>query len=202
MFSLQKATVCYSLHVTSPEKLAVYRTRSANRYATKSGEILAGQHRRGMPCRGCGVLRSVNASDRARVEAEGGPLCHDCRRKERARLSQLEAQIRERRVAAQKPRKPRTDRRAGRGGTGNARYRRNRLIVLSASDICGICGHPGAATIDHIISAKRWIGSKFDFDDIPNLQPAHGSLGRTGMTNRCTTCGRLCNQSKGAGRAS
>lgn len=94
---------------------------------------------------------------------------------------------------------------SGRSGTGNAVYRRNRAILLSQSDLCALCGHRGAKTADHKISAKLWprdlYGRKLPgFDDLTNLQPAHGTMG-SGLGRRhnpCPTCGRLCNQSKGA----
>jgi hypothetical protein len=39
------------------------------------------------------------------------------------------------------------------------------------------------------------------FDDLGNLRPAHGTMGsgRAKAQNRCATCGRLCNQSRGNG---
>ncbi len=96
---------------------------------------------------------------------------------------------------------------SGRGGTGARPYRRNRAIVLARSDVCGICGHSGARTADHIIPDTLWPrgpdGRRLPgFDAVDNLQPAHGSMGsgRTRVHNRCSTCGRLCNQSKGDGR--
>lgn len=91
---------------------------------------------------------------------------------------------------------------SGRRGTGNFVYRRNREILLAQNSRCGLCGHDGSQTADHIVSAKFWprdvFGKKLPgFDDLPNLQPAHGTLA-PGKENRCPTCGRLCNQSKGA----
>lgn len=87
---------------------------------------------------------------------------------------------------------------SGRSGTGNAMYRRNRLIVLALSDQCGICGHPGSMTVDHIIPPKDWPRGVRGLDDITNLRPAHGTLGAgRGKVNPCPTCGRLCNQSRG-----
>jgi hypothetical protein len=106
-------------------------------------------------------------------------------------------------VARQPARSRRASKGSGRSGTGNAVYRRNRLTVLLASDICGICGHGNSATADHIISDKHWPrgadGKRLPgFDDIENLQPAHGTMGKGGDVNRCPTCHRLCNQSKGS----
>jgi hypothetical protein len=96
--------------------------------------------------------------------------------------------------------------RAVRPSTGGAVYRRNRALLLSASDRCGICGHPGARTADHIIPPHLWPRDETGkmipgFDDLANLRPAHGSMGsgRTRVHNRCTVCGRLCNQSRGKG---
>lgn len=97
---------------------------------------------------------------------------------------------------------------SGRGGTGNAVYRRNRAILLATTDICRICGHPGAQTADHIVPARFWprdgAGKLLPgLDDLSNLGPAHGTMGagRTVVQNRCPVCGRLCNQSRGTGRA-
>lgn len=94
---------------------------------------------------------------------------------------------------------------SGRSGTGNRRYRTNVQILLSASDVCGICGHGGARTGDHIVSAKHWPrdgnGKPLPgLDDLTNLQPAHGTMGagRDRIHNPCPVCGRLCNQSRGA----
>lgn len=88
---------------------------------------------------------------------------------------------------------------SGRAGTGSRPYRRNRAILLASNDICALCGHGGATTADHIISKKRWLamyGTMVGFDELTNLQPAHGTMGNTAI-NRCPICGKLCNQSKG-----
>jgi hypothetical protein len=94
---------------------------------------------------------------------------------------------------------------SGRSGTGGRRYRRNRALVLANSDHCGICHHGGAATTDHIISARDWPRGPDGrhlpgFNEPDNLQPAHGTMGNraSGGLNPCPTCGRLCNQSRGA----
>lgn len=89
------------------------------------------------------------------------------------------------------------------GRSGTPEFARNRPIVLAASRVCGICGHDGAETVDHIVSAPDWpklAGGRLapGFDALPNLQPAHGSLGNSGLVNYCGECGRACNQSKGA----
>jgi hypothetical protein len=94
---------------------------------------------------------------------------------------------------------------SGRSGTGSRVYRTNRAILLASNDICGICGHGGSLTADHIINAKVWPRDRNGrpepgLDALSNLQPAHGTLG-SGLDrihNPCPTCGRLCNQSKGA----
>lgn len=96
---------------------------------------------------------------------------------------------------------------SGRRGTGNSAYRRNRTIVLAASDVCGICGHPGALTTDHIIPAKSWprdvaTGKPLPgMDSVGNLRPAHGTLGPRQPVNYCPVCRRACNQSRGAAAA-
>ena len=96
---------------------------------------------------------------------------------------------------------------SGRSGTGGAVYRRNRALLLSESDQCAICGHGGAETADHIIPDALWPrdeqGKQLPgVNDLSNLQPAHGTMGagREVRQNRCPTCRRLCNQSRGAGR--
>lgn len=98
------------------------------------------------------------------------------------------------------------------GRSGTPEFQRNRPIVLAASDVCGLCGHRGARTVDHIIPKPRWPRDLYGkllpgFDGLGNLQPAHGGMGsnatRKAPDNRCYECdpvrGRLCNQSKGAG---
>lgn len=96
---------------------------------------------------------------------------------------------------------------SGRGGTGNAVYRKNRAILLSSDDVCGICGHRGAQTADHVVPAKLWprdASGKLlpGLDALANLRPAHGTMGagRGVAQNPCPVCGRLCNQSRGEGR--
>jgi 5-methylcytosine-specific restriction endonuclease McrA len=93
------------------------------------------------------------------------------------------------------------------GRNVSAEYRRNRLTLLSLSDICWLCGHPGARTADHIVSARDWPrgpdGKHLPgLDALENLAPAHGVAGSraTGSLNRCPepTCGRLCNTARGA----
>lgn len=52
--------------------------------------------------------------------------------------------------------------------TSDRTYRRNRAIVLAQSDICWLCGRPGADSADHIIPVRDG-GS----DAVTNLRPAH-----------------------------
>jgi ribosomal protein L37E len=96
----------------------------------------------------------------------------------------------------------------GSGRSGTWEFQRNRRLILAVSDVCAICGHPGARTVDHIVAKPAWPRDQAGrmvpgFDGLRNLQPAHGSMGsnatRKTAHNRCRTCGRLCNQSKGDG---
>ena len=96
---------------------------------------------------------------------------------------------------------------SGRSGTGARPYRRNRAVMLAESpDVCGICGHSGTLTADHIIPARLWPRGPDGrhlpgLNDRANLQRAHGTMGagRARVQNRCPICNRLCNQSKGGG---
>lgn len=99
-----------------------------------------------------------------------------------------------------RPRRPHS---SGRSGTGGARYRRNRAILLATHPPCALCSHRNAQTADHIIPDKLWprdaSGRKLPgFDELSNLQPAHGSMGNTGAVNRCPVCRLACNQVRGA----
>lgn len=90
--------------------------------------------------------------------------------------------------------------RSGRNMTWAARV--NGRIVLANSDICLICGHGGARSVGHIVSAKDWPrgpdGKHLPgLDDIENLAPNHGTMGNRAL-NRCPDCHRLCNQSWGS----
>ena len=81
--------------------------------------------------------------------------------------------------------------------------RKNVALILARSDLCHLCGHHGARTADHIITARDWPrgpdGKPLPgLDDERNLAPAHGTIGNTGQVNRCPDCGRLCNQQRGA----
>lgn len=74
---------------------------------------------------------------------------------------------------------------------------------------CGICGHGGAITADHIISYRDWPKDSQGLplpglDDLDNLRAAHGTRG-SAQHNPCMECdpqrwpyGRMCNQSRGA----
>jgi hypothetical protein len=80
------------------------------------------------------------------------------------------------------------------------------MAVARDGGMCGICGHPGAITADHIIPYKDWpknaAGNPLPgLDDLTNLRAAHGSRGPA-EHNPCYMCnprGRMCNQSRGAG---
>lgn len=65
------------------------------------------------------------------------------------------------------------------GRTGRP-WRRIRNQVLSASDICWLCGQAGADTVDHILPISLYPELAHDMS---NLRPAH----------------RSCNSRKGAG---
>ncbi|MFD7860966.1 HNH endonuclease [Streptomyces sp. NPDC059783] len=75
---------------------------------------------------------------------------------------------------------------AGRSDLTEYGYRKARARFLAASDVCHLCGHPAADTVDHITPVARG-GAP---DDPANWAPAHG-------VNRCPTCGRNCNGEKG-----
>jgi 5-methylcytosine-specific restriction endonuclease McrA len=66
-------------------------------------------------------------------------------------------------------------------------WRRVRARVLATSDLCGLCGHPGAREVDLIIPLS--LGG--DPLDPANLRPAHGT------SDPCPWCLRACNQSRG-----
>jgi rRNA maturation endonuclease Nob1 len=73
-------------------------------------------------------------------------------------------------------------------GRSTRPFRRARAQVLAESDICAICGHPGARTGGHDIARAVDITMAEDPD---NIVPVHG----TG--NLCPTCGRNCNREQG-----
>jgi 5-methylcytosine-specific restriction endonuclease McrA len=64
--------------------------------------------------------------------------------------------------------------------------RRNRAEILAESDVCIICGHRGADSVDHIIPMDLRPDLAEDKD---NLGPAHHEP--------CPTCARRCNNEKG-----
>jgi 5-methylcytosine-specific restriction endonuclease McrA len=74
------------------------------------------------------------------------------------------------------------------GGPTGRPWRRVRVRVLAASDVCHLCGHPGAGAVDHVISRKLRPDLALD---PTNLRPVHGSL------SRCPWCRRACNEAKG-----
>lgn len=91
---------------------------------------------------------------------------------------------------------------SGRSGRNIPRAARTACAqVLATSDLCHICGHYGARTCDHIVPPKDWPRGPDGrhlpgLDDPANLAPAHGTIGNK-ATNRCHTCGKLCNQARG-----
>lgn len=76
--------------------------------------------------------------------------------------------------------------------SGGQRWKRLCTWVLSQSDVCGYCGHPGSSDVDHII--PKSIRPDLAMEPT-NLQPIHGA------SKRCYTCdpesGRNCNREKG-----
>ena len=51
------------------------------------------------------------------------------------------------------------------------RWRTLRARILAASDICHICGQPGADAVDHLVPKSRG-----GTDDPSNLAPAHHDI--------------------------
>jgi len=84
------------------------------------------------------------------------------------------------------------------------RYRVAVATCIANSDLCGLCGHHGARTADHIIPVDEWLrryGTYDGVNDQTNLQPAHGTKGPiNNPCHQCRAAGRngMCNQSKGA----
>lgn len=79
--------------------------------------------------------------------------------------------------------------------------RRNGKRVLAESDLCHLCGHGGARTSDHIITAKDWprgLDGRHlpGLDDPANLAPAHGTIGNQALNPCPYGCG-VCNQRRG-----
>lgn len=82
---------------------------------------------------------------------------------------------------------------AASSGRKGRRWRRCRTAVLSVSTCCHLCGHEGAGEADHHPLPRgelKRLG--LDPDDPQYSKPAHGAK------SRCPTCGRCCNQVKGA----
>ncbi len=52
-------------------------------------------------------------------------------------------------------------------------YREKRARILKDSDVCHICGQPGADTIDHKLPRARG-----GTNALPNLAPAHAACNR------------------------
>jgi 5-methylcytosine-specific restriction endonuclease McrA len=75
---------------------------------------------------------------------------------------------------------------AGRRDLTQYGYRKARAAFLADNDVCHICGHPAADTVDHIQAVSRGADPR----DRDNWAPAHGVTG-------CPTCGRKCNTEKG-----
>lgn len=71
-------------------------------------------------------------------------------------------------------------------GRSTRPFRRARAQVLDASDVCVLCGHPGADSVDHTIPRSVNLDLA---EDIDNLQPAHHEP--------CPTCGQRCNRLRG-----
>jgi 5-methylcytosine-specific restriction endonuclease McrA len=57
--------------------------------------------------------------------------------------------------------------------------------ILRASNVCHLCGHPGADAVDHVIPLARG-----GADHITNKASAHHDV-------PCPTCGIKCNRVKG-----
>lgn len=66
------------------------------------------------------------------------------------------------------------------------KFRQLRARILAASDVCIVCGHTRADTVDHIQPVSKG-GARMDPD---NLAPIHGVKG-------CSVCLRKCNSEKG-----
>lgn len=58
---------------------------------------------------------------------------------------------------------------------------------------CWICGHEGAGESDHVVPLSNQPGQALT---VSGRRPSHGS------NSRCATCGRACNQERGASRMS
>ena len=65
-------------------------------------------------------------------------------------------------------------------GRSSQTWKRMRRQILEASDVCWLCGKPGADTVDHVLPLSQFPELAHD---LGNLRPAHKS----------------CNSKKGAG---
>lgn len=73
-------------------------------------------------------------------------------------------------------------------------YRRAREQMFKLyGHTCHLCGHGGAHTADHLVPVSVDGDQPIDPHD---MRPAHGSGGQ--RPNPCPTCGRNCNQERGA----
>ena len=64
-------------------------------------------------------------------------------------------------------------------------FRQLRARILRESDVCIVCGHNHADSVDHVIPVSRGGARK----DPTNLAPIHGIRG-------CPVCLRKCNNEK------
>lgn len=75
-------------------------------------------------------------------------------------------------------------------------YRRAREQMFAIyGHTCHLCGHDGAHTADHLTPVSLDPEQPISPHD---MRPAHGTRGGQ-PPNPCPTCGRLCNQERGAG---
>lgn len=81
------------------------------------------------------------------------------------------------------------------GRTGRP-WRRAAQRLRDETDVCWICGHGGAVTIDHEPSLKTLEALGLDPRDPQYLRIAHGSRGRA-TPNPCPQGCGYCNQRKG-----
>lgn len=65
-------------------------------------------------------------------------------------------------------------------------FRKIRARILTASDVCIVCGHGAATAIDHVTPVSAGGARR----DPANLAPIHGVHG-------CPVCLRKCNNEKG-----
>lgn len=77
------------------------------------------------------------------------------------------------------------------GRTGRP-WRRVAQALRDATDVCAICGHSGARTVDHDPPLSALEAHGLDPRDPQFLRIAHGA-----PRNPCPTCGLHCNQLKG-----